>query len=173
MKKELCQFKCPRWNNLPDFEVYMDQVIYFINDRLSPLYFHKEDKIITSNMVNNYVKNSIVHPPVKKHYKQYHLAFLIVVSILKRCYSLTEITQLIEIEDALNKDIDVIYDSFSECFEFYLHEIMSTGSTESEFFKEPTPEQQLMVNVIKTVVFKMYSEVDLFEFENQQKKTGH
>ena len=81
IKKELDTFQCPKWEQLPDFDVYMDQVIFFINDRLSPLFFleDKPDKVITSNMVNNYVKNSIVHPPIKKHYKQYHLAYLIAV----------------------------------------------------------------------------------------------
>ena len=67
--KSLISFKLPRWKDLPDFDIYMDQVIFYINQELSPLFF--EEKVITSNMVNNYVKNSIVKPPIKKHYKRY------------------------------------------------------------------------------------------------------
>ena len=54
IKQDLENFQCPKWQQLPDFDVYMDQVIFFINDRLSPLFFleDKADKVITSNMVN-------------------------------------------------------------------------------------------------------------------------
>ena len=57
MKKEqyeqLNNFQCPKWKDLPSFDIYMDQVIFFINDRLKPLYFGSEKNVITSNMVNN------------------------------------------------------------------------------------------------------------------------
>ena len=83
-------------------------------------------------MVNNYVKNSILHPPVKKHYKKYHVAFLIVVVILKQCYSLTEISQMIQIYwDMNDQRINLHYDTFIRYFTNFLHEIMTTGNTPS------------------------------------------
>lgn len=65
----LNQYHCPKWDDLPDFDLYMDQVLFYINTHLQDLYFDlsPDDKIITSNMVNNYVKNSIVKPPIRKH----------------------------------------------------------------------------------------------------------
>ena len=79
-------------------------------------------------MVNNYVKNSIVKPPIKKHYKRYHLAFLIVVCILKRCYSLAEISKLIEIQNEMeHSDLEKAYDAFSICFEECLHATFADG----------------------------------------------
>ncbi len=173
--ENLKNFECPKWNDLPDFEIYMDQVIFFINDRLNDLYFDddKKDKVITSNMVNNYVKNSLVHPPVKKHYKQYHLAFLIAVSILKRCFSLSEITRFIEIQQAMDApSISSVYDSFSSCFDHYLHQIIQFGAVKEEYFVENfTKEQALMANIVKTVVFKIYTELEVFDFENEKKET--
>ncbi|MBB5183707.1 DUF1836 domain-containing protein [Catenisphaera adipataccumulans] len=173
IKKQLCAYSCPKWEALPDFDVYMDQVIYFINDRLAPLYFNESDKIITSNMVNNYVKNSIVDPPIKKHYKQYHMAFLIAVCILKRCYSLDEITQLIKIvrETERSMHIPELYDSFSTCFDTYLHAIMSDQNASEMIQPEnDTKEHHLMVNVIKTVVYKMYSELDILAYKEKKAK---
>lgn len=165
---ELKQYHCPRWSDLPDFDIYMDQVIFFINDRLLPLSFddQKNDKVITSNMVNNYVKNSIVTPPIKKHYNQYHLAFLIAVSILKRCYSLSEITQLIRIAQSMqDSSIESVYDSFSACFDHYLHQIMNYGTVKEEFvFQEIHREHILMISVVKTVIYKIYTELEILNF---------
>lgn len=172
IKAGLISYRCPRWNQLPDFELYMDQVVFFVNDRLSPLFFDSNvDKIITSNMVNNYVKNSIVHPPVKKHYKQYHLAFLIAVCILKRCYSLTEITYFIKIA-LKTSDIENAYDSFVETFELYLHEVMEKGYVSPETETDSlNKEVYLMKNVIKTVVYKMYTELEILHFETKKEET--
>ena len=154
----------------PYYSVWIFQVLYFLNDRLRILYFDDEKDIVTSNMINNYVKNSIVHPPVRKHYKQYHLAFLIVVTILKRCFSLHEISQLIEIQDALVSDtIEKAYDGFSSCFNHYLHEILTYGHVENEWtFKHKTKEKELMVRVVKTVVYKILAELDILEYEEKK-----
>ena len=55
----------PRWSDLPEIDLYMDQVITYINEKLKDTYFYDE-KFITKAMINNYVKTGIVHPPVKK-----------------------------------------------------------------------------------------------------------
>ena len=172
--EELKNYQCPKWKDLPDFDIYMDQVIFFINDRLHPLYFDKskDEKVITSNMVNNYVKNSIVKPPIKKHYKQYHLAFLIAVCILKRCYSLNEITRLIEIEQAMDfPSISIVYDSFSSCFDHYLHQVVLYGTVKEEYIYESPKKEQLLLNsVVKTVVYKIYTELEMLEFPDIKKE---
>ena len=80
-------------------------------------------------MVNNYVKNSIVDPPVKKHYTSKHLAYLMVVCILKRCYTLSEIANLIDIQAKIpGSNYKAAYDKFSTYFEIYLHEVMKKGN---------------------------------------------
>ncbi len=165
----LNQYHCPKWDDLPDFDLYMDQVLFYINTHLQDLYFDlsPDDKIITSNMVNNYVKNSIVKPPIRKHYKQYHLAFLIVVCILKRCYSLSEISSLIEIA-LVDRTIDEAYDSFSSCFDHYLHEVMEHKKIITEYaIENPDDKQILMMNVTKTIVYKIYSEMEIFNAPNK------
>lgn len=164
IKESLINFKLPRWKDLPDFDIYMDQVVFYINQHLAPLYFNEEEKIITHSMVNNYVKNSIVKPPVKKHYKRYHLAFLIVVLILKRCYSLTEISKLIEIHNQMeHSDLEKSYDAFSFCFENCLHEIIKEGNAGKLPIQNENWQKQLLINVVQSVVFKMYAEIDLIE----------
>lgn len=165
-KKELLEFTCPRWKDLPEFDIYMDQVIAYINTKLGCFCLNEEDKIITSSMVNNYVKNSIVKPPIKRHYKRYHIAFLIVISILKRVYSLSEISQMIQIQlDRKNSDIEAAYDSFSEYFETYLHEIVEKGNVTNLLEKNPNQYQLLLMNVIQSVVLKIYNQVEITDFQ--------
>ena len=77
------RFKFPAWEQLPDMGLYMDQVITFLNDRLSCLYFNDE-KFVTNSMINNYVKAGLVRRPEKKHYTRTHLAYVIVLNRLKK-----------------------------------------------------------------------------------------
>lgn len=90
-------FHLPRWEELPTFPLYIDQVVYYIENNLQILSFNNE-KIITSSMINNYVKHGIVKPPIKKKYERIHLAYFIVVCILKKSYSLDEISKLIQVQ---------------------------------------------------------------------------
>ncbi len=163
IKEELLNFKCPRWQDLPDFDIYMDQVVFYINQQLSVLNISDGDKPITSSMVNNYVKNSIVKPPIKKHYKRYHLAFLIVVTILKRVYSLGEISQMIAIQTKMkNSNLEAAYDTFAIYFETTLHDIVANNGI-STLTKDTNPYQTLLMNIIQSVILKIYAQAELID----------
>lgn len=97
VKPSVPVFHCPRWQELPDMDLYMDQVVTLLNEYLKP-FQTMQDKPVTSTMINNYVKHAIVSPPVKKKYKKEHVAYLIVVCILKLVYRMDEISQFIEVQ---------------------------------------------------------------------------
>ena len=163
IQKKLIAFRCPRWKDLPDFDLYMDQVVLWITQKLEPLYFNQE-KILTNSMVNNYVKNSIVDPPVKKHYTSKHLAYLMVVCILKRCYTLSEIASLIDIQAKIpGSNYKAAYDKFSTYFEIYLHEVMKKGNLDSIHSKYHSKEEELLCNVVSSIVLKIYTEYYLLD----------
>lgn len=84
-------YKAPRWNSLPDIDLYMDQVLVVLEKYLSVFKRDKEEKIITAAMINNYVKQKITLPPVNKKYTRYHLAYLYTVCVLKNIMGLSEI----------------------------------------------------------------------------------
>ena len=69
----------------------MDQVITLIEKYLSPLITLEKHTLLTSSMVNNYVKHGLIPAPVKKRYNQKHLAFLIAITLLKQVLTLPEI----------------------------------------------------------------------------------
>ena len=89
--------KCslPTWNELPDIEVYMDQVITLINKYIGG-FAPDGDTLLTPSMINNYVKNDILPCPVKKRYSRTHLSRLIIICLLKPVLSITAIGTLID-----------------------------------------------------------------------------
>ena len=60
----------PTWDELPSFELYMDQVITLINEYLDVMRDNEDEGVITKNMINNYVKMKIMPPSVRKKYSR-------------------------------------------------------------------------------------------------------
>ena len=151
------RFIFPKWNELPDMGLYMDQVITFLNDRLSCLYFNQE-KFVTNSMINNYVKAGLVRRPEKKHYTRTHLAYFIVVTILKRCYSMSQIDRMIQIQTHMdNSSIQSAYDVFMQRFEDSLNSVFEDNGEEPPF-QITRDEQILMDHVIQCIIHKIRSE---------------
>lgn len=96
--KNILEFRCPRYHELPKIPLYKDQVISYIEDVLQPLHVDSKEKLLTPTMLNNYVKQKIVSPPTNRKYDEKHIAYLLVVCLLKQVYSLTEICELIRIQ---------------------------------------------------------------------------
>ena len=154
--KSLLEYHFPRWDDLPDFDLYMDQVVFYVDQQLRPLYFNNE-KIITSSMVNNYVKNSIVKAPEKKRYSRKHIAYLIIICLFKKTFSLTEITKFIDIQVSMKQsNLMEAYNSFAEIFDRALKEKITTHYLAQE--ERDTPHKLLMDSVIQTLVCKIYTE---------------
>lgn len=89
-EEKLQTYKLPTWEELPVFELYMDQVTGLINQYLSIL-SEDEEKPLTPSMINNYVKLKILPPPVKKRYSRLHLVYLIMICILKQSLEISMI----------------------------------------------------------------------------------
>lgn len=81
----------PAWNDLPDLELYMDQVLSLVIR-----YLGADGKALTASMVNNYVKMGAVPAPRKKRYGRAHLSRLIVICVLKSVLPLGDIQTLLE-----------------------------------------------------------------------------
>lgn len=109
--KKLAGMTMPHFSDLPNLDLYMDQVIDEVNQYLAPI-THTD---ITKAMINSYVKKGIVDRPTKKRYSRVHLAKILVVSLLKPILSLDTIDQAMKI--ALKLDApDKVYDQFIDLF---------------------------------------------------------
>lgn len=108
--------KLPRWKELPEFEVYMDQVIMLMEKYLGEYFEYTDDAVLTPSMINNYVKQKIMPAPEKKKYSKIHLSYLIIICMLKSVMSIQDIHDIIEYKLA-EGDISVVLDWFVEIYE--------------------------------------------------------
>lgn len=93
--KKIEEIKLPRWDELPDLALYLDQVLEYVNEKICDVFIkHSEtkDKILTSSMINNYVKNNMMPAPIKKKYHKDHIAFIITITILKQVANLSDVS---------------------------------------------------------------------------------
>ena len=101
--KDFVDFHIPRYEELPNIPLYLDQVIGILNDTLEPFIEYGEDKLISGAMVNNYVKHKVIVAPVKKRYSKGQLCNLFVLSTMKKVFSIPEISALIAMCDTEEK----------------------------------------------------------------------
>ena len=110
--KYIKAFSLPAWDELPDFDLYMDQVISLIG-RFLDLLPHGEanEPVITPSTINNYVRMKIMPAPVKKKYTRIHLAYLIIICLLKQSLSISVVSRIIPMNIS-EDDAKDIYNSF-------------------------------------------------------------
>ena len=109
--------KLPYWNDLPEIDLYMDQVIVLMEKYLSwYIEADSDTKIITPSMINNYVKLGIMPAPIKKKYSRVHIAYLIIICCLKSVIPISEIKNLIERRIA-SSSIEDLLNFFSDLFD--------------------------------------------------------
>ena len=81
--------------DIPNIELYMDQVTTFMESQLESPKRYPEDKILTKTMINNYAKNHLLPPPVKKKYSKEHVLLLIFIYYFKNLLSIKDIETLL------------------------------------------------------------------------------
>lgn len=92
--QDAARLPLPSWEGLPNIPLYMDQVLLYLSDQLAA--FQREDGplLLTSSMVNNYVKSGAIPRPEKKKYDRRHLGELIALCLLKQVLPLQDIAGL-------------------------------------------------------------------------------
>ena len=83
----------PAWDDLPAIPLYMDQVILYLGESLE-LFQREGSSLLTSSMINNYVKTGLIPHPDKKKYTKEHLAGLMAVCMLKQVLPIQDIKTL-------------------------------------------------------------------------------
>ena len=81
--------------SLPNIDLYMDQVTTFMDTQLASTKRHKEDKILTKTMINNYAKNNLLPPPDKKKYSKDHILTLLFIYYFKSILSISDIQSIL------------------------------------------------------------------------------
>ena len=112
-------YRAPEWREFPDLELYMDQVISVLNRLLSPV--SETEPILTSTMINNYVKQKMIPAPVNKKYDRRHLALLFMIFHFKRFMQLSDVKLLLD--EMIRRDgVEGAYEAFRREFSAEMEE---------------------------------------------------
>lgn len=103
-------FSYPKWEDIPNIDLYLDQVLLYVNQVCTPISPDK-DKGLTASMVNNYVKHGYLTKPDKKKYQRKQIARLIAITALKSVFSIQEIAQTLNTLQT-QASSDQLYDAF-------------------------------------------------------------
>ncbi|MEK0382931.1 DUF1836 domain-containing protein [Lacticaseibacillus paracasei] len=168
---QLQEAQFPRWTDLPQFDLYMDQVIQYVNDIVTPLGFGE----ITSTMVNNYVKKGVIKDPLKKKYRPEQLANILVIAMLKPVFALDAIAAGIQFSLA-NRPVAQAYDAFILTFSSAIEQAnsdFSDGLTISRVNKPDmtTTQHAIVTMAINAVLQKLLVEkmIDLAADDSEKK----
>ena len=149
------EFHLPKYEEIPNVGLYLEQVTKYISEYLAPL----EDVNITASMISNYVKRKLVENPVKKQYYREQIAYLIFIAVTKNVLSLDNLRIFIEIQKR-TYDSKTAYDYFCEELEnllFFVFRIREYPSVEDT---RATDEKIMLRNTIITVAHQTY--LDMF-----------
>lgn len=84
-----------RPEDIPNIDLYMDQITTFMDSQLEHSKRHETDKILTKTMINNYAKNNLLPPPEKKKYSKEHVLMLIFIYYFKNILSISDIQSVL------------------------------------------------------------------------------
>lgn len=97
IKESVDRIEYIKAEDIPDIELYMDQVTTFMGTHLKNTTRNPEsDKILTKTMINNYAKNDLLPPPFKKKYTRDHVLLLIFIYYYKGILSISDIQELLK-----------------------------------------------------------------------------
>lgn len=160
-------YQLPRYRQLPEIDIYLDQLITILQQVLRPLFDEETQTCITASMINNYAKQGVICRPIKKKYNRDHIAYLIFVAASKQVMSIGGIQKLIQIQ-LDTYPIDVAYDYFCTELEHALHAIFSNKELPPDSASAQTQETKLMRAAVSAIAHKIYLSKYLEQF---QKKT--
>ena len=110
--KSFGEFKANEWDTLPDIDLYMDQVIGYLNRQLKIQGKDNEEQILTPSMINNYVKSGQVTHPDRKKYVREHLAQLYMLCSMKQILTIPDASELIRRLSGDGHGTKEVYDAF-------------------------------------------------------------
>ncbi len=167
---EASSFELPSFKELPTVPLYMEQVTAYINKSLSPM-SPKDNEILTSFMVNNYVKAKIIKEPVKKKYNEEHLGYLLAICSLKNSLTMAELSHLIALDDQVSDDKSVLYGFFRIMSKGVYKDTISLAQKRVNRFaneyeenkkKDPEAAKQRLVDSLGLVALRMSIQASVY-----------
>lgn len=148
---QLVGFRLPRYEEIPDVGLYLEQTTKYIADCLAPL----TEASLTASMISNYVKRGLIANPVKKQYTREQIAYLIFIAVIKTVLSMEEIRLIVKIQQS-SYTSQVAYDYFCMEFENILEYVFGMKPEIEQVGVSHSDEKIMLRNTIITVAHKVY-----------------
>ena len=167
MQNSEIKLALPSWEEMPDIGLYMDQVLVLMDKYMGNfLACLDKESFLTPAMINNYVKHGIMPAPESKRYSKEHLAYLIIICLMKQSLSISSIKEITDIQ--LKKiDIVTLYDKFCSLYIKALNEVLRGKDISLNF--EDKNDSILNLGIISNVC-TVVSEKELFRQIDKNKK---
>ena len=92
----ITDYHLPQWESIPDFGLYMDQVVLLLERYLSfiPPVNEEKERIVTASAINNYVRLKLMPAPKKRKYYRVHICYLIMILTLKQSIGISQVQKI-------------------------------------------------------------------------------
>lgn len=157
------KFRLPRFEEIPDVGLYLEQVTKYIGDYLAPL----ENVNITSSMISNYVKRGLVSNPVKKQYNREQIAYLLYIAVAKNALSLDNIGILFKMQRR-TYEIKAAYDYFCTELEDFIFYVFGLRDSVEPADSDTSDEKMILRNTIIAVAHQTYLNMCLRAIQSEQ-----
>ncbi|MBQ5325616.1 MAG: DUF1836 domain-containing protein [Oscillospiraceae bacterium] len=170
--EKISNFRMPRYNELPNMGLYIDQVLSYIEDFFAPLELDTVEKPLTSSMVNNYVKKGVVPATIKKRYYREHIAYLVIVSLAKQVFTIDEIVRMIKIQKSVY-DIETAYNYICVELEKIIMAVFNEQPLPQDTSRTLKPQRYFVRNTLISVVYKIHTQklMAIYDPDNISRQT--
>ena len=147
------KFHMPRYHELPNVGLYLEQVAKYVNNVLAPLNCAE----ITTSMISNYVKKGFIPSPQKKQYDVDRVVYILFTAVVKNVLALEDIVELIDMQKK-KYSLAVAYDYFCSELENMLAFVVGLKDEPEKGLgvTKETAEKALLRNVITSVSHSLY-----------------
>lgn len=164
---DIAAFRLPRYAQIPEVGLYLEQVVRYINARLAPL----GEPELTGSMVSNYVKQKLVPAPQKKLYTAEHLARLLFIAVVKPVVPLEGLRLMFSIQEECYP-LQTAYDYFCDEFENMLGAAFGIAPAREGLGETRSDAKNLLRNTIVATVNKIYLDRYLKEYQKRREEAS-
>lgn len=159
------EFRLPRYAQIPDVGLYLEQVVRYVNSHLAIL----GEPALTSSMVSNYVKQRLIPAPQKKLYTAQHLARLLFIAVVKPVVPLDGLRMMFGIQED-SYALQTAYDYFCDEFENMLGAAFGIAPARQGIGETQSDEKDLLRNTISATVNKVYLDRYLETYQKRREE---
>ena len=190
--ESLSKMEYVKSSEIPNIDLYMDQVLTFMNGHLEDAKRYENDKIMTKTMINNYAKNHLLPAPDKKKYSKEHIMVLMFIYYFKNILSIGDIQSILNpltnryFANGRELNLEKIYEEVFSLEKGQIEQLIETLSKDFQragttFVDEAEEDKEFLqifsficmlsydIYIRKQIIEKMIDEFDILKNDKQEK----